>query len=110
MNEKQILIQLDKIKTREVSEQGAASILREISLREDPETRDLRTYILHEQLITSPLPMVRAAAAAGLRGLHNESSTKHLRQAWVREEDSRLKNFIRKVLDELLRSREYSWE
>jgi len=98
-----IIQQLNLIKDNKVSETEAKRILESCYSLQDSETLDLRIHILHEQLITSPSPIIRAAAVSGLRIIHNEETLRHLRQAWVREEDQRLKIFIRKVLDELLR-------
>lgn len=98
-----IIQQLNLVKDGKVSEADASKILEEFSTLQEAETLDLRIHILHEQLMTSSSPKIRAAAVSGLRIIYSEDTPRHLRQAWVREEHPRLKIFIRKVLDELVK-------
>ena len=56
---------------------------------------------MHEQLITSPLPKVRAAAVTGIKYIKDESSIRYLLQAWIREEHPQLKSYMRKTLNYL---------
>jgi len=102
--EDRVIIQRhNTIKDGTATEAEAVKILEDFTDMEDIDALDLRIHILHEQLITSPSPIIRAAATSCLSRLHSEDTQRHLRQAWIREEHPRLKIFIKKVLTELVK-------